>query len=156
MKFRLLSSMVFAAALLCGPVQAQDARATMQSDLIEAVSATNAALGAQSAFNIARNANDVEAQKDAAELLLVETARTAFWSKLLHQAATEANATPQTMADILELNELSVRAFNALSPVVISGDMAALQQLLDEDATANTLTGLSTVLSRMVRTLATD
>ena len=153
MKSGVLACLLFAAALIGGPAQAQEANRTMQSDLIEAISATNAAVGAQSAFNLARNANDAEGAKDAAVMLLLATAETAFWSKMLQQQAAAANAGPQMTADFAELNQLSVRAFNALAPVVIEGDMAALQRLLDDDATANTLTGLSTVLSRMTRSL---
>jgi hypothetical protein len=152
MKLGFIASVLVAGALVCGPVQAQEAIETIRSDFIEVLSATNAALDEQSAFNRARAANDGEAVKDAAAVLLVATGEAAFWSKVLQRQVTAANTNEQMVADLAEVNELATRAFNRLTPVVLERDMAALDNLLDESA--DTLTGLRRALGSMTRWMA--
>lgn len=148
MKYRILASAVVASALVCGSVQAQQSVDPIRSDFIQMLWATDAAFEAQSAFNLARAANDTEAAKDAAAMLLVATGEAAFWSKVLQLQVTADNTSEQMVSNVAELNELSVRAFNALAPVVLEGDMAALDNTLDQSADA--LTGLVGVMNRMM------
>jgi hypothetical protein len=152
MKLGFIASALVAGALVCGSARAQEAIETTRSDFIEMLSATNAALEAQTAFNRARAANDAEAVKDAAALLLVATGEAAFWSKVLQRQVTAANTNEQMVADLGEVNELATRAFSRVTPVVLEGDMAGLERLLDESADA--LNGLKRALGSMTRWMA--
>jgi hypothetical protein len=152
MKLGFIASALVAGALVCGSARAQEAIETTRSDFIEMLSATNAALEAQTAFNRARAANDAEAVKDAAALLLVATGEAAFWSKVLQRQVTAANTNEQMVADLAEVNELATRAFSRVTPVVLEGDMAGLERLLDESADA--LNGLKRALGSMTRWMA--
>lgn len=152
MKLGFIASVLVAGALICGPVRAQEAIETIRSDFIEMISATNAALDAQSAFNRARAANDAEGAKDAAAMLLVATGEAAFWSKVLQRQVTAENTSQQMVSDLAAVNELATRAFNRVSTVVLEGDMAGLEGALDESA--DTLNGLKRALGSMTRWMA--
>lgn len=120
MKFKLVAAVLVAGALVCGPVRAQDADAIIHSDLVEVLAATNAALDAQSAF----------------------------WSKLLRQEVAARSTNPEMATIAAELNEFAARAVTRIASVVLEGDMAGLERVLDESA--DTLTGLANAIRRLI------
>ena len=82
---------------------------------------------------------------------MLATGGAAFWSRVLQIELAGNNSNPELARFAAELNELAARAFTSISPVVMDGDMAGLERILDESA--DTLTGLANAVRRLTLTM---